>query len=278
MKPTTQRLAVIFSVIACAVLGLAVSASAQPFRTFVSGSGSDSNPSCSVSAPCRSLAQALSVVAAGGEIVVLDSAGYGASLTINKAISISVPDGLHAALSAPVSTIAITIAAGSSDIVRIDGLDVIGGGSGSGVGVSIGTCKRTELRRMRISRIQDGVDVVADVHVVLLDMIITDTLNGIASFGSGTAAAAGGVGPPLKVYVSNTIVSGSAGYGLDVQFGCFVTGLNVQVGFSGSSAVYINAGVAHNASVNPAVMFMNNGDIIDNRNQSNVGYGDCSAN
>jgi hypothetical protein len=46
-------------------------------HTFVSGNGSDSNP-CSIAAPCRSFAGALAQTSTGGEIAVLDTAGYGA--------------------------------------------------------------------------------------------------------------------------------------------------------------------------------------------------------
>jgi hypothetical protein len=61
-------------------------AQAGPNWTFVSGKGTDSG-ACPVTAPCRSFAFALTQTAAGGEIDVLDPAGYG-TLTIAKPISI----------------------------------------------------------------------------------------------------------------------------------------------------------------------------------------------
>jgi hypothetical protein len=60
---------------------------AQANRTFVSGHGADSNP-CSLVAPCRSFTQALTQTNAGGEITILDPAGYG-SVTINKSAASS---------------------------------------------------------------------------------------------------------------------------------------------------------------------------------------------
>src|SRR5215469_6495095 len=89
---------------------------AQANRTFVSGLGSDSNP-CSLAAPCRSFAQAITQTNASGEIVALDSAGYG-TVTIAKAISITAPDGIEAGITTSSATIAITISAGPSDIVN----------------------------------------------------------------------------------------------------------------------------------------------------------------
>ena len=65
-------------------------AQAQNARSFVSGQGSDSN-NCTLAAPCRTFAQAITWTNAGGEIDVLNTAGYG-PVTITKAISI-VNDG-----------------------------------------------------------------------------------------------------------------------------------------------------------------------------------------
>src|SRR5215467_9895859 len=55
---------------------LASAAPAQVQRTFVSGLGNDANP-CSRTAPCRTFTQAMSQTNSGGEVIVLDSAGYG---------------------------------------------------------------------------------------------------------------------------------------------------------------------------------------------------------
>lgn len=72
-----------------------VSATAQ--RTFVASTGSDSNP-CSVTAPCRSFGAAILQTNPVGEIVVLDSAGYG-RVTIGKSVTIVAPEGVYAGIS-----------------------------------------------------------------------------------------------------------------------------------------------------------------------------------
>src|SRR5262249_32923042 len=59
---------------------------AQPARVFVAAQGSDAN-ACTFAAPCRTFQHAHDVVAANGEIDVLEPAGYGAVIII-KAISI----------------------------------------------------------------------------------------------------------------------------------------------------------------------------------------------
>jgi hypothetical protein len=93
-------------------LVLASVAQAQVQRTFVSGLGSDSNP-CSRTAPCRTFTQAISQTNTGGEVYVLDSAGYGA-FTIAKSVTIVAPQGVVAGIS----------------VFSGDGIDVNAGGSG----------------------------------------------------------------------------------------------------------------------------------------------------
>jgi hypothetical protein len=100
-------------------------------RTFVSGNGSDSNP-CSIASPCRSFAGALAQTNPGGEIAVLDTAGYGA-VSITKAISIVNEEGVEAGITAT-SGDGITINAGASDVVNLRGLTLVGvPGSNNGI-------------------------------------------------------------------------------------------------------------------------------------------------
>jgi hypothetical protein len=74
------------------VLGLnATPAQALNTRSFISALGSDANP-CTRSAPCRTLAFAITQTSAKGEINILDPADYG-TVTIDKSISI-VNDGV----------------------------------------------------------------------------------------------------------------------------------------------------------------------------------------
>lgn len=98
---------------------------AQVQRTFVSGLGDDGNP-CSRTAPCRTFAQAVVGTSSGGEVVALDSAGYGTltgANSITKAISIVAPPGVYAGITA-FSGDGIDINARASDIVILRGLTV----------------------------------------------------------------------------------------------------------------------------------------------------------
>jgi len=106
---------------------IASPAHAQPTRVFVAAQGSDGNP-CTFALPCRTFQHAHDVVAAKGEIDVLDPAGYGA-LTITKSISIQGHD--FAGISVSASQNGIIINAGASDRISLRGLLIDGAGAGS---------------------------------------------------------------------------------------------------------------------------------------------------
>lgn len=89
-------------------------------RTFVASTGSDANP-CSLSAPCRTFQAAVNAVDAGGQVVALDSAGYG-TITINKSVQVIVPPGVHGGIASSGATDGVTINAGASDVITLRGL------------------------------------------------------------------------------------------------------------------------------------------------------------
>ncbi|WP_158818591.1 hypothetical protein [Methylocapsa sp. S129] len=140
----------IFSAIASAVLVLclAAPAQAQSNRAWVSGNGSDAAGCGSPATPCRSFQYVHdNIIAAGGEIDVLDPAGYGA-ITITKALSI-VNDGVGTAgvQQGTAGLNAITINAQPADVVTLRGLNIDGLGTGqngvvfnSGGGLTVVNC------------------------------------------------------------------------------------------------------------------------------------------
>src|SRR5471032_289873 len=93
-------------------------------RIWVSGHGVDQAGCGAPTAPCRSLQYAHDHIVAGGEIDILDPAGYG-SVTISKSISI-VNDGVGTAGVQASSGAAITISAGPNDNVYLRGLNIDG--------------------------------------------------------------------------------------------------------------------------------------------------------
>jgi hypothetical protein len=112
-------------------------------RVFVAAQGSDANP-CTFALPCRTFQRAHNVVAANGEIDVLDPAGYG-PVIINKAVSIQGHD--FSGMTVPSGGDGITINAGPDDTVNLRGLIIEGAGSGqtgirfnSGAFLSVQNC------------------------------------------------------------------------------------------------------------------------------------------
>jgi hypothetical protein len=77
-------------------------AAVSPQRTFVSASGSDANP-CSLPLPCRTFGAAITAVVSNGEVIVLDSGGYGA-VVINKSVELIAPPGIYAGITASAGT------------------------------------------------------------------------------------------------------------------------------------------------------------------------------
>ena len=106
------------------------SAGATSLRTFVSGSGNDAN-ACSQSAPCATLAGALTNTSSGGEIYSLDAADYsssGGTTTINKPVSI-IGAGGRIGINAE-----MIITPGTGGMVLLKGLDV---NANNGTGISM---------------------------------------------------------------------------------------------------------------------------------------------
>src|SRR5687767_6653801 len=98
-------------------------------RTFVATAGSDAN-SCGATDPCRTFSRAIAETAAGGEVLVLTSGGYG-TFTIDKSISI-VARGVYAGVTATTGT-ALRITIAPTDKVFLRGLTFKGAGAGNGI-------------------------------------------------------------------------------------------------------------------------------------------------
>ena len=117
-----------FAIAVLTVVSLPALAGVQ--RTFVASNGADTNP-CSLTQPCRAFAAALLQTNAGGEIIVLDSAGYG-PVVIDKAVSIIAPAGIYAGVTATSGNGIVVNAPGAAVVLR--GLEINGTGTSAGSG------------------------------------------------------------------------------------------------------------------------------------------------
>lgn len=119
MRNTVRTLAILLAV---TLAGIGTPALAQATRTWISGVGDDANP-CSRTAPCKTFAGAISKTAAGGEINVIDSGGFG-GLTITKSITLRAV-GVEAGVLVA-GTNGIVINAAATDKIVLEGLDLEG--------------------------------------------------------------------------------------------------------------------------------------------------------
>jgi hypothetical protein len=97
-------------------------------RTFVATYGIDANP-CSLALPCRSFGAAILQVIAGGEVIALDSGGYGPT-AITQSVSLIAPAGVYAGISviSPANTIGVDInGAGIKVVLQNIAINALGG-------------------------------------------------------------------------------------------------------------------------------------------------------
>ena len=165
-----KSLSIRLFILLLSTLAVGALCNAQSTRTWVSGLGDDANP-CSRTLPCKSFAAAVSKTTPAGEIDVLDSGSFGA-VTITKSISIEAA-GVIAGIQVSEGN-AITVNAGSNDVVVLRGLTLEGLSQGS-----------------------DGIEVLSAGAVHIEDC----TVNNFASHGIESNTAG-----PTQMFVKDTVV------------------------------------------------------------------------
>lgn len=176
-------------------------------RTFVASYGQDIN-ACSLAQPCRSFGVAIGKTDTEGEVIVLDSAGYG-SVTVTRSVSIVAPAGIYAGISVGSGANGVTINAASIN-VRIRGLTINGTTPSS----------------------LHGVEVVQGASVVVEDCTIANL--GHYALSSNVAA---------DVTMSNITARGNALGGLHLSLGS-LTVVDSRIVNNGSLGVLVEAGEA----------------------------------
>jgi len=139
----TSRVTRIALVLCLSCAATTVNAAAQ--RTFVASNGLDTN-ACSLAAPCRSFSAAITQTLSGGEVIVLDSAGYG-PVTVSQPVSIVSPGGVYAGVSVFAGA-GITVNAGGG-VVTLRGLTI--NSLGGNVGIDYVSGSRLYLDRVIVT-------------------------------------------------------------------------------------------------------------------------------
>jgi hypothetical protein len=132
------------AVLSCCIVAWSAPASAAQ-RTFVASTGLDTDP-CSINQPCRSFVAAMAQTDAGGEVVVLDSAGYG-PVAIAQSVAILAAPGVYAGVTVFAGN-GITIS-GVGSRVKLRGLTVNGQGGDIGIHFQQGT--KLDVERCTVS-------------------------------------------------------------------------------------------------------------------------------
>jgi len=190
-------------------------------RVWVSNTGSDTGLPCGpITAPCRTFRTATFLVAAGGEVGVLNSGDYG-SFDVTKSLSFTNDGAGEAAVTRLADdNRAILINAGVGDIVSLRGL-VIDGGVAGGIGIAIGQVTAVHVQNCVIKNFEGGGNA-SGIHVIAqnnVSLFVSDTI----IYNNGNFGQSGGILLFPEVTGSVNVVLDRVHLENNV-FGLFVTG------------------------------------------------------
>ncbi|MEA2988990.1 MAG: hypothetical protein QOG83_1701 [Alphaproteobacteria bacterium] len=179
MRTTTSWTALSAAMVA--TLTLVSAAQAASIRTFVSSTGTDTGV-CSRASPCRTFNFAYSLTSPGGEIVALDSAGFGGVTNITTAVTIVGAVG-GASVAVATGATGFTINAGASDVVVLRNLQISGSAPLMNTGIKLNS-GRLHLENSSLSRLENGLNVTSSKATLVNTDIIANT-KGIVTTGTG---------------------------------------------------------------------------------------------
>lgn len=206
-----HSLPAIASLLAFFAWGIAGPALGAAQRTFVASYGLTANTAfnCSLAKPCRAFNEAISVTNLGGEVVILDTAGYG-PMTITQSIKIIGPSGVYGGISVQGGaspTIGIVINAGNNDEITLRGLD-ISGVPGSPptplIGIDVVNAGAVHIEKSSIGNFTDDLgacirlDTGGTVRLYVVDSMLRECRTGVRASGNTV------IGNSSSVIVDNT--------------------------------------------------------------------------
>lgn len=240
-----------------------MAASAQSARTFVSGNGVDSNP-CTIAAPCRSFTQALAQTNSGGELIILDSAGYG-PLVVNKSVSITAPEGVYGGVTVPNGGIGVSIA--NNLKVTLRGLAINGAGVGAtGISVTGANSSVVDVSNCVIQGVTGN-----GIYVSGGTTVVTDT-SILKNAGSAVAVRALGFGTDPRVSLARVTLSNND-KGVNVSGpsnGYVYVTIDSSTVSSNATGYYI---VTDTGISNETLLFSSNTNVANNNTSIVVGAG-----
>jgi ribosomal protein S11 len=235
----------------------------------------------------------------GGEVLVLDSGGYG-TVNITQSVTLRVPPGVYGGMSVFSGNDGITINAPGAR-VNLDGITI--NGQGGTNGINIVSANMVDMRRMTIENLVVGVNVgtSSNANLVISDsgiaynsshaIVLMPTANLFANVSGSQIKGNGGngiyVGDHVNLGMSGDLIARNAGYGVEAT----VTNMNIspmgvsvfadlevnQLLLNGKGALRFSdtaSGSTANAPMLKARMFRNHivGDGLNNTTISVEGF------
>ena len=255
-----------FIIVMC-ISALSIPAMAQATRTWVSGVGDDVNP-CSRTAPCKTLAGAISKTATGGEINILDPGGFGA-VTITKSITIDGGGIIGSILSG--STNGVIVNAPNA-LVTIRNFSINGAGTTLGInGIRVTAVKRLLVENCMLANFSaNGIDFnsTTAADIIISNTTILNANGGISIAGPGSSTGTAGFTTIDGCHILGiqnagiSIASGTATLSNSVISGCG-TGVESKTGAT--------AHLSGNIITNNATALKGPGQITSSKNNSVTG-------
>jgi len=206
-------------------------------RVFVASYGSDSNP-CTFGSPCKTFQNAVNVVAQGGEVTAIDSAGFG-PIAISHAVTITSPNGVEAGIAAPApGGSAITITAEAGNNIVLNGLTLDGDNVASTNGITFSTGGTLTILNSAIRNFGSSGIFFQSSDVAQLSVSNTLFVNnggvGISIAGEASGGticvldhvvlennavglSVGSFGAPVNATVSDSVIANNPGDGIDAS-------------------------------------------------------------
>jgi len=236
-------------------------------RTFVASFGNDANP-CSLALPCRGFNAAIAQVVSGGEVIVLDSAGYG-PMAITQSVSIIAPAGVYAGISVitPTNTVGVSInGAGIKVVLQNIAINALGGT----YGIQVVQAAEVDVNACTISNfVGAGIfSAAANAKLNVRDSLVRD------NNGPGVWLAAS-----TRTVLERVRVVRNASFGITADSAADVSVKRSVVAANGATGIVVSvsAGITSSATVEDSLIADNGGNGLTVTSNGAGGVAETSA-
>jgi hypothetical protein len=170
---------------------------------------------CPITAPCLTIAYALTQTAVAGQVIILDSGDY-APFTVTQGVSVRGADGVYATITATSGT-AVTINAPTTDTVTLSNLHVFGFGQKGTTGVQVNSAGKVQIFNGSVASFSANGILVApstntNVHFILSGTFVG--FNGAVGSGGGNVLIMPTGSTSVNANIKNVYVNHSNNFGI----------------------------------------------------------------